>query len=199
MEKLYKVFVYTYKNNECVGVGIMTEDFTSLPKAEQAQKHQTVDKTKYRQIARVREYKKGQNNVIGGCLDVDGKDSLDTGRWILTRCDCARYWATIVKIYKTHEYNDSPKTTVEKVIEEIGSQNMLYALASISAFKKSDGRISGKNRIWMEEIVKSLPDDIAERSHSNPMFANLDEIHTAHIDQLIAYLNRQMMQWEEVK
>lgn len=100
--------------------------------------------------------------------------------------ECKKEWLKVIRIYEeTREQND-PSLTINKILEELGNK-VEEVFATVAAIKKSDGRIYGRNRKYMDSIPVNPASIRWERS--NPMlYADLDHIHTAHINQLITAL-----------
>lgn len=101
---------------------------------------------------------------------------------------CAENWKEVVKIYnETRETN--PEETMKKIVEALGFDTAKETFATVSAIKKHDGRIYGKNREYMDNI--SINPESVEWKSGNPMlYSGLDDIHTAHINQLIGELRK---------
>lgn len=75
------------------------------------------------------------------------------------------------------------------IIHKFGIKKTEEVFATIAAIKKYDGRIYGKNRDYMNSIP--VDSKIAEWRSGNPViYAGLDDIHTAHINQLITVLRK---------
>ena len=73
------------------------------------------------------------------------------------------------------------------IIHKFGIKKTEEVFATIAAIKKYDGRIYGKNRDYMNSIP--VDSQIVEWRSGNPViYAGLDDIHTAHINQLITEL-----------
>lgn len=101
---------------------------------------------------------------------------------------CADLWRKIVSIYKeTCETN--PNTTMNRIIEEIGLEDTKEVFATVTAIKKHDGRIYGANREYMNSIPVD-PNNIVLNMNNRMVYAGIDDIHTAHINQLITELRR---------
>ena len=100
--------------------------------------------------------------------------------------EIANVWKEIVKIFNdTRE--TTPKTTVNAIIDKFGMEATKEVFATVAAIKKHDGRIYGKNRDYMNSIYTDP--QITEWRSGNPIrYAGLDDIHTAHINQMITEL-----------
>lgn len=102
--------------------------------------------------------------------------------------ECCDVWKKIVSIYR-ETCNSSPKETMKTIINEIGISKTKEIFATVAAIKKHDGRIDGINREYMNSIhVNHM---CIENNSDNPViYAGIDNIHTAHINQLITELRR---------
>lgn len=107
---------------------------------------------------------------------------------MMTPKECADAWKEVVRIYNTTR-ETTPKITTQKIIESLGTKKTKEVFATVAAIKKHDGRIYGKNREYMESIY--INPKSVELQYGNPMiYAGLDDIHTAHIDQMITELRK---------
>lgn len=78
---------------------------------------------------------------------------------------------------------------MNQIIEWLGIDNTKEVFATIATIKKYDGRISHINR----EYTNSIPVNrlCIRPLRDNPViYAGLDDIHMAHIDQLITELRK---------
>ena len=105
----------------------------------------------------------------------------------MTPREVAETWNKIVFIYQTTIENNNPKFTMEQIIEQLGLETVKETFAVISTIKKDDGRIYGFNRKYMGSIVFN-PTCIELNSNNPVLRSGIDEIHTAHINQLITEL-----------
>lgn len=97
-------------------------------------------------------------------------------------------WQDIVRIYENTR-DLAPQITVDEILKQYSLEDVIYTFAVISAIKKHDGRIYGDNRKFMDSI--SINPVYAEMTVENPMKGcGLDEIHTAHINQMITELRK---------
>lgn len=97
-------------------------------------------------------------------------------------------WQDIVRIYN-NTMDLTPQITVNEILKQYSLEDTIYAFAVISAIKKHDGRIYGDNRKFMDSI--SIDPVYVKWTAENPMKGcGLDEIHTAHIDQMITELRK---------
>lgn len=102
--------------------------------------------------------------------------------------EIATAWKEIVRIYNnTREIN--PPATMCEIIHKFGVKQTEEVFATVAAIKKHDGRIYGKNREYMDSIT--VDSENVEWKRGNPIrYAGLDDIHTAHINQLITELRK---------
>lgn len=102
--------------------------------------------------------------------------------------EIADAWKEVVRIYNdTRE--TTPEVTMNKIIDSLGLKNVKETFATVAAIKKHDGRIYGRNREYMNSIP--VDSEIVEWRSGNPViYAGLDDIHTAHINQLITELRK---------
>lgn len=102
--------------------------------------------------------------------------------------EIANAWKKVVQIYnETKEL--TPKTAMCEIIRSFGVKQTEEIFATVSAIKKHDGRIYGENREYMNSIP--VDKEIIEWRSGNPVvYAGLDDIHTAHINQLITELRK---------
>lgn len=108
---------------------------------------------------------------------------------MMTSKECMEAWKKVVQIYNETR-GTTPEVTMNKIIDSLGVENTKEVFATVAAIKEHDGRIYGENRKYMDSIPVN-PESV-EWNYSNPMrYAGLDDIHPAHINQLITEL-RQM-------
>lgn len=103
--------------------------------------------------------------------------------------EIANAWKEIVRIYNETR-TTSPETTMNEIVDTFGINKTKEVFATVAAIKKHDGRIYGANREYMNSIPVD-PEIVEWRSGNPVVYAGLDDIHTAHINQLITEL-RQM-------
>lgn len=97
-------------------------------------------------------------------------------------------WQDIIRIYNNTAVL-TPKDTVDEILRQYSLEDTIYTFAVISAIKKYDGRIYGDNRKFMDSI--SIDPIYTEMTMENPMKGSgLDDIHTAHINQMITELRK---------
>lgn len=107
----------------------------------------------------------------------------------MTSIEIANTWKEIVKIYNETRETTPPEDTMCDIIHKFGIKKTEEVFATIAAIKKHDGRIYGVNREYMDGI--SVVTENVERRRENPIiYAGLDDIHTAHINQLITELRK---------
>lgn len=103
--------------------------------------------------------------------------------------EIASAWKEIVRIYNETREIAPPEGTMCDIIHTFGIKQTEEVFATVAAIKKHDGRIYGKNREYMNSI--SVDPEIVEWRSGNPViYAGLDDIHTAHINQLITELRK---------
>lgn len=104
----------------------------------------------------------------------------------MTAKQCADNWKRIVQIYKETR-DTTPSNTINLIVAELGKADTYTVFATVAEIKRHDGRIYGRNRTRMNE-EPFIPEAV-KREYGNPMiYAGLDDIHTAHINQLIGAL-----------
>ncbi len=100
--------------------------------------------------------------------------------------ECAENWKKVVRIYK-ETADCSPEDTAKQIIEELGLEDALITFSTMAHIKQHDGRIYGDNRKAMDNTP--YIEEAVRWESGNPMLsAGLDDIHTAHINQIITYL-----------
>lgn len=107
---------------------------------------------------------------------------------MLNAKETAIIWMEVKKLF--NETRDrTPKDTVDELLKKYNIQQLKEVFAGVTKLKKHDGRIYGKNR---EEMEKIQTDPLCEEhSHDNPLLGcGMDDIHTAHINQMITELLR---------
>lgn len=97
-------------------------------------------------------------------------------------------WKDIVNIFNETR-DEGPVVTVDKIVEKYGFDNTINTFAIVSGIKKNDGRIYGENRKFMDSIL--IDSMFLQWNAENPMRGcGLDDIHTAHINQMITELRK---------
>lgn len=98
-------------------------------------------------------------------------------------------WADIVKAYRDTMLL-TPRDTVDRILKERDYDVVVETFSAVTRLKKGDGRICRRNRAWMESIpvMPECYDWIDPANHRTYRLHGLDDIHTAHIDQLISEL-----------
>lgn len=85
------------------------------------------------------------------------------------------------------QWKQHQKKTMHDIVHKFGVKKTKEVFATVAAIKKHDGRIYGANRDYMNSI--SIDSQNVEWERVNPIiYAGLDDIHTAHINQLITEL-----------
>lgn len=107
---------------------------------------------------------------------------------MLNKKNVANNWKEIVKVFNsTRETN--PNITAKEIVNQIGYEQTVETFAVIAAIKKYDGRIYGKNRDWMNQIPVD-PESVVYERENPVIYAGLDDIHKAHINQIITALRK---------
>lgn len=107
----------------------------------------------------------------------------------MTREVCASIWKTVIKCYQKTIESNNPAITMAEIVNTIGLDNTKEIFATVSKIKEHDGRIYGANREYMNSIAIN-PDNVVWESSNPLIYAGLDEIHTAHINNLITELRK---------
>ena len=105
--------------------------------------------------------------------------------------EIASAWKEIVQIRENGRSNNtfSPEKDMMAIVDKFGLEQTEEVFATIAAIKKNDGRIYGLNRDYMNTI--SVDSQNTEWRSENPvLYAGLDDIHPAHINQLITELRK---------
>lgn len=102
--------------------------------------------------------------------------------------EIAKNWKKIVEAYNSTR-TMTPDATAKKIVETLGYEQTVETFAVIAAIKKYDGRIYGKNRDWMNQIPVD-PESVVYERENPVIYAGLDDIHTAHINQIITALRK---------
>ena len=122
---------------------------------------------------------------------VHGLDTLGRLRkekTMLTPAQAAENWLKVKKHYEeTRETN--PEVTAKAIVDDIGITEAVETFAVIARIKRYDGRIYGENRRFMNNVP--VDPDCTIWDGSNPVIkTGLDDIHTAHINQIIGGLRK---------
>lgn len=108
---------------------------------------------------------------------------------MMTPKECADAWKVVCEQYDATIPGNKPSTTMSKIIDALGREKTKEVFATVAAIKDQDGRISRYNRQYLKSI--EINPESTVWSHENPMsYAELDYIHTAHIDNLISELQK---------
>ena len=97
-------------------------------------------------------------------------------------------WKDIVNVFNETR-DEGPIVTVDKVVEKYGLDNTINTFVIVSGIKKSDGRIYGENRKFMDSVLSS-PMFWEWKTDYHMRDCGLDDIHTAHINQMITELRK---------
>lgn len=91
----------------------------------------------------------------------------------------------------SREHNNTPKETVELLIDAIGEENAGEIVAALILCKGSwDERISRGSRIWAAETCSHSSEDL----NTVPGLYYCDEIHPTHMEQIAQALrNRRVL------
>ena len=107
--------------------------------------------------------------------------------------EIAKNWKVIVRIYNSSK-TMTPDNTAKIIVETLGYDQAVETFAVIAAIKIHDGRIYGANRDWLNSVYyasKAYDLEVTAWSRENPViYAGLDDIHTAHINQIITALRK---------
>lgn len=104
----------------------------------------------------------------------------------------AESWLKIVGHFKDNtskegRFFNRPDYTLIEIIDDIGYDEALRTFSAVAQLKKHDVRIWGKNREFTDSV--SVPPELLMWDHANRLCSvHLDDIHTAHIDELITRL-----------
>ncbi len=109
-----------------------------------------------------------------------------------TTKDLKNLWFKVREIYHTSfDAREIPEQTMNKIVDDIGLDAAVEVFAAVAQIKKHDGRIYGKNREWTNSI--QITQDALQWDYGNELIqAGLDDIHTAHVDQLITELRKKV-------
>ncbi len=99
-------------------------------------------------------------------------------------------WIEVRNIYHASvDANEIPSQTMSTIIDSIGLDATVEMFSAVAQIKKHDGRIYGANREWTNSI--EVNPDALKREYGNEfIYAGLDDIHTAHINQIITELRK---------
>ena len=107
-------------------------------------------------------------------------------------------WKDVVTAYKDTREENRPDTTTDAILAKMTLSDAITVFSLVAKIKEHDGRIYGTNRDFMNERFSAFSDnnyDVArlatDWTRDNPFIhAGLDDIHTAHIDNLITELRK---------
>ena len=92
-------------------------------------------------------------------------------------------WAKIVEIYNDNrDDTNRPDDAMNLMLDEFGYDKVREIFATVGKIKEHDGRIYGKQREFVNETATNPEITYMSR------IGHLDDIHTAHINQLIGEL-----------
>lgn len=94
----------------------------------------------------------------------------------------SKHWQ-VVRECHSETYELGPAATMNKILERLSLRDVKMVFAVISKIKKHDGRIYGANREYMDNIPV---DEVLLEEPYCYKYGGLDDIHSAHINQLIA-------------
>ena len=106
---------------------------------------------------------------------------------MLNSRECAEAWMQVNKIYdETISYNN-PKITMTEIIAVLGKPVTTEVFATVAEIKKYDGRITPMNRKRL--VGTEINPENAKWERGNRMlYADIDHIHTSHINNLLTEL-----------
>lgn len=108
---------------------------------------------------------------------------------MLSSKECAGAWKSVVKCYRETIDSNNPELTMETIINLLGFETTEEVFATVSKIKENDGRIYGENRKYMESVPVNV-ESTAYGYENQVMYSGLDDIHTAHINNLISELRK---------
>lgn len=95
-------------------------------------------------------------------------------------------WARVVEIYNSNrDDTNRPDDAMSLMLNEFGYDKTREIFATIAKIKQHDGRIYGANREFMDETPTNPEIGYMSR------IGHLDDIHPAHINQLIGELRKE--------
>lgn len=103
--------------------------------------------------------------------------------------ELADIWKVIADEYHEERIHgkDRPDVTIRNSIDTFGRDAVGEALATVIRLKSTDGRISAGTRSWAAGI-ECNPTACTYGPDNTFMYAGLDEVHPAHLDQLVRAL-----------
>lgn len=106
----------------------------------------------------------------------------------MTTRELAEVWKGLVKIYKETRFTTAdPRDCIRQATSRYGREAVLETLAAVAALKIGDGRIYPENRAFLKNVeFEPMAGRWDNRNHL--IYAGIDTIHTAHINQLIEAL-----------
>lgn len=119
--------------------------------------------------------------------NIETSERKGNGDFMMTGEEAKIAWEKVVKIYSSTIEQNNPEITIREIIKELGIEKTKEIFATVTKIKAHDGRIYGNNRKIME-AVETNP-ELSLWDKSNPLiYSGLDDIHTAHINNLITVL-----------
>lgn len=105
----------------------------------------------------------------------------------MTCKELTEVWKDLAAIYhqERRSGSDRPDVTLDGCISRHGRDAVAETLATVVRLKDYDGRISPENRRWAAGIACN-PVAISRTDRNSFLYAGLDEIHMAHLDQLVS-------------
>lgn len=95
-------------------------------------------------------------------------------------------WKTVLEVYKANGNN--PKADIEKITEILGYDDTMEIFAIVAKFKEYDGRITLWNRKKLAGVAYDETEFEKAKNGCGDLLWSLDEIHTAHINNMMDYL-----------
>lgn len=133
----------------------------------------------------------GQNGVES----LDSRREIDMSKYNVN--DYLEMWNVVVERYKAQD-NGNPADLIKSLLGDYSDDLVKETFVAVAQLKAHDGRIYGDNRKWTDSIEV---DPVAtEYTRENMLFRRgyLDYIHTAHINQLITELRREV-DWSNMR
>lgn len=105
--------------------------------------------------------------------------SMNKSEMIAYRADIASAMTALLAAYRAN-IDGTPADTIAQLIEEVGQHSAELIMASLANAKQGDGRISWDNTVWAARF-----DDAMDYEAAAEYIMGIDEIHPAHLDQLL--------------
>ena len=106
--------------------------------------------------------------------------------------DLRESWQKFVGMYEDELFHKDakPRNCINRAVEELGRDNVVELLATVTLLHRHDGRISDANKKFCE-AVQVNPAAVADRNNAfiyvNP---SIDSIHPAHLNQMLNILRK---------